>query len=353
MIKKPTQNNLKRIPNPKAGGVEFSTKIDNAKPLIHHVHELRNRLVLVVVALLLASGASYFFHEQLIKLVQKPLGKTLYFTSPAGGLNFLIKLCLTVGVIVVLPILFYQIVKFFYPLLEQKHKKAVLPYIIASVVLAYGGVTFAYLVSLPNALLFLTGFGGSSLTALITVDEYYNFVLAYLLGFALIFQMPIVILFINRIKPQKPSDLMKIQRFIILGSFVVAAILTPTPDPINQTIMALPAVLLYQVSVFMVWRINKKSKNIPERLVLTDIPKDLVFVPAISPLPPVAPSTVTRAPHFNIKQLDVIKNPETSPISSQRRFVSDVISRPRVVRKAPARPVVTRPAMRFMDVVAY
>lgn len=353
MIKRPTQNNLTRIQSPKQSGVEFSTKVDNAKPLIHHVHELRNRLVLVVVALLVASGASYFFHEQLIKLVQKPLGKTLYFTSPAGGLNFLIKLCLTVGVIVVLPVLFYQIVKFFYPLLEQKHKKAVIPYILASVVLAYGGVIFAYLVSLPNALLFLTGFGGSSLTALITVDEYYNFVLAYLLGFALIFQMPIIILFINRIKPQKPGDLMKIQRYIILGSFVVAAILTPTPDPINQTIMALPAVLLYQISVFMVWRINRRKKNVKERLVLTDIPSNLEFVPAISPVVNTSPVIEISRPQVSIKQIEAIKQTEISLANSRRQFVSDIISRPKVVRKAPVRPVVSRPPMRFMDVVAY
>ena len=353
MIIKPTQNNQKRTQSLKHSGVEFSTKVDQAKPLINHVHELRNRFAIIAVALLLASGFSYFFHEQLIGLIQKPLGQTLYFTSPAGGFNFLIKLCLTVGLIIVLPIAFYQVVKFFYPLLEHKHKRAILPYIFVSITLAYGGVVFAYLVSLPNALHFLTGFGGTSLTALITVDEYYDFVLAYLLGFALIFQIPIVVLFINRIKPQKPGDLMKIQRYIILGSFVVAAILTPTPDPINQTIMAMPAIILYQVSVFMVWRINKRTVKQKENLVLTDIPQDLVFVPSISPLAPALPVSEKNTANLTMKDIEAIKKPEINTVNIRRQFVSDIITRPKVTRKAPARPVVTRPAIRFMDVVAY
>ncbi len=118
---------------------------------------------------------------------------------------------------------------------------------------------FAYFVSMPAALHFLANVDSKNLKALITVNEYLNFVAAYLGGFALLFQLPLIMLFINRIKPQKPSTLMGKQRWVILFSFIIAAILTPTPDPFNQFIMAAPVILLYQFSVILIWFINRKK----------------------------------------------------------------------------------------------
>jgi sec-independent protein translocase protein TatC len=271
MIKKPAQS-LQNLSS--SCPDNFSTKIDQPKSIKSHIKEMRNSFLWVVLALCVGGFTSYLFHTQLIDIVQQPLGKTLFFTSPAGGLNFLIKLCFTFAVIFVLPVLMYQIVKFFYPLMEKGHKRAVIPFIVSSIILAYAGVVFAYLVSLPNALSFLSNFGGQNIEALITADEYYDFVLAYLLGFALMFQIPVIVLFINKIKPQKPGKMMGIQRYIILGSFIIAAILTPTPDPVNQTIMAAPAVVLYQFAVLCVWRINKKNNNL-DFVIMKNMPDSL------------------------------------------------------------------------------
>jgi len=337
MIKKPKQNQ-KNLASNNTDISRYSTKVDEAKPFLAHIHELRNRIVWSLLALLVGSGLSYGFHQQLTNWIQKPLNKTLYFTSPAGGLNFLVKLCITFGIIFALPVFLYQIVKFFYPLLEKQHKKAVVPYIVCSVLLAYGGVLFGYFVSLPNALQFLSGFGGPTVDALITVDEYYNFVLAYLLGFALLFQLPIIILFMNRVKPLKPGSMMGAQRYIILGSFVIAAILTPTPDPINQTIMALPAVVLYQVSIVLIWWVNKNRK-VMNQLVLVDIPKEVMTEPLAAPL--VMDTTVTSKPVTNIP-------PKLSAAKPVSDFIVQrpIVARPRIVRQAPIRPI-----GRYMDVV--
>jgi hypothetical protein len=95
--------------------------------------------------------------------------------------------------------------------------------------------------------------------ALITADEYFSFALAYIVGFALLFQLPLIILFINRIKPLRPSGMMKAQRYVILFSFIAAAILTPTPDPMNQFIMAVPLVILYQISIVIIWLSKRKQ----------------------------------------------------------------------------------------------
>lgn len=185
----------------------------------------------------------------------------------------MIQLCVSFGVVITMPVIFYNLTKFVSPLLKKSQKKYVLRYSIYSILLAYSGVLFAYFISLPAALNFLTNFGGENVSSLITVDEYYSFALAYLLGFAILFQLPIIILFINKIKPLKPSGMMRAQKWVIVISFAVAAILTPTPDPINQTIMALPAVVLYQLGIVLVWFANRKSTMIIKDMV--NIPDDL------------------------------------------------------------------------------
>ncbi|MDZ7786481.1 MAG: twin-arginine translocase subunit TatC [Candidatus Saccharibacteria bacterium] len=229
------------------------------KPFIEHVYEFRRRLLWCALFFAMGGVVGYALYDSLLLLIQEPLGQTLYFTSPTGGFNFVFKVCAAFGFVVALPMIVYQLLKFVAPVAKRDYRRAVFTYLVWSANLAYIGVLFGYLVSLPAALHFLTRFGGESIQALITADEYFNFALAYIVGFALLFQLPLIILFINKIKPLKPSGMMKAQRWVILVSFIVAAILTPTPDPMNQFIMAVPVILLYQISILMVWFLNRKK----------------------------------------------------------------------------------------------
>lgn len=228
-------------------------------PVIEHIHELQKRLLWVVLFVIGFGGAAYSINEKLLFYLQKPLGETLYFTSPTGGLTFLFKLCAVAGLIMALPIALYHLFAFLGPILSKRSKFTIIKYTAWSFILAYAGILFAYFVSLPAALHFLNQFGGENMQSLISANEYFSFTLAYLGGFAALFQIPLVILFINRIKPLKPSGMFKQQRFIILGSFIVAALLTPTPDPLNQLIMAAPAIVLYQLSILIVLIVNRKQ----------------------------------------------------------------------------------------------
>ncbi len=335
MIKKPTQSHRKTVAA-NLVDTQFSTKVDGEKSFMDHISELKRRILWSVVAMLGFSLVAYLFNEQLMAIIQRPFGKTLYFTSPVGGLNFLIKLCITFAVVAALPFFLYQIAKFFAPILESVHKRALVPYLIFSIVLAYGGVAFAYYISLPNALHFLTSFSNENISALITANEYYDFVLAYLLGFAILFQIPLVVLFVNRIKPLTPGGMMRAQRYIILVSFVVAAILTPTPDPVNQTIMAMPAVLLYQISIFLVWRTNKNRAFVTE-VFFEDIPEEVVqeaFIPVELPVVAIEP----EAPR-PVREL------------APRRVVNEFLSRPLPKRQLPVRRVPSQQMGQFMDVI--
>jgi len=300
MITKPTDSR-KKPSAVKYTDKQFTTRDDVEKSFLDHVNELRTRFAWATLAIVGASVLAYVFNPYLTAIIQRPFGQTLYFTSPVGGLNFLIKLSVTFGFIVALPVLLFQVAKFFAPILEKAHKRSLSKYVIWSIILAYGGVVFAYFVSLPSALHFLTSFNTENITALITANEYYDFVLAYLLGYAVLFQIPLVVLFINKIKPLTPGGMMGAQRYIILASFVVAAILTPTPDPVNQTIMALPAVLLYQVAAFLVWKVSRASGVVPA-IYFEEIPQDLVATPLpeteshlpVTPTVPLASAAVTR-----------------------------------------------------------
>jgi sec-independent protein translocase protein TatC len=120
------------------------------------------------------------------------------------------------------------------------------------------GAAFAYFITLPAALHFLNEFSSDQVKALISTNEYISFVTIYVAAFAILFQLPLILLFINHITPLSPGALMRQQRLVILLSFVAAAVITPTPDIVNQTFMALPIIVLYQISMALVWLVNRR-----------------------------------------------------------------------------------------------
>lgn len=228
-------------------------------PVAEHIAELRKRALYSVIALLIGGILGYRLQEEIIAVLVKPLGQQLFYTSPTGGFDFLIKICLFFGFILAIPVIIYNFIKFVSPAIPTKVTYNVAKLVMISVALALCGIAFAYFISLPSALYFLNNFTNDQIQSLISAQEYFNFVMIYLAGFAALFQMPLIIAFINKVTPLKPLSLLKKQRVVILGSFIVAAILTPTPDPINQVLMAAPIIGLYQTSIGVVWHTNKRS----------------------------------------------------------------------------------------------
>lgn len=260
-----------------------------AQPFSEHVRELRLRLLYTVATLFIGGAVGYAIHGSLFRLIRQPLHEQLYYTTPMGGFNATIKISILFGLVVTIPVFVYQVGKFLSPAFKRHIRTNRI--IFFPILLAAMGVSFAYFVSLPAALHFLANVDSKDLQSLITVNEYLNFVFAYVAGFALIFQLPLVLLFINRIKPQRPSGLMRIQRYVILFSFIVAAILTPTPDPVDQIIMASPIILLYQVSIVLIWLVNRRDKDIMNE------PTPVVATPVAysAPAPVLAPSPQAAA----------------------------------------------------------
>lgn len=246
-------------------------------PFIEHIYELRKRLLICAVFVAIGAGVGYSINEQLLAIIQQPLGQKLFYTSPTGGFSFVFMLCVFFGVVFALPCIIYQIIAFLKPVLPHTSRRSMLLYPLCSVILAALGITFAYFISLPASLHFLANFGGGNIEALITTDTYFNFALSYIMGFAILFQLPLLLTIANRITPLKPGKLMKWQRYVIIGSFIGAAMITPTPDPFNQLLMAGPIIILYQLSIVLIWVINKgRHKKVMSPVTSPETTADLV-----------------------------------------------------------------------------
>jgi sec-independent protein translocase protein TatC len=238
-----------------------------------HIQELRRRLSWIALIFIVASAAAYPFYHDIMDVLFAPLnGRELVYLTPIGGFSFIIKVCSYVGIIVAIPAIIYHGYKFLQPTMKRQ-PRAAKRFLLMSVFLALCGISFAYYVLLPAALRFLTTLDIQQVTAMLTVDSYLNFVIAYVIGAALLFQIPVIMLLINNINKIPPGAMMKYQRHVILGAFIVAAILSPTPDVINQSLMAAPVVVMYQVAIVLVLIVNRyrKTKSIEETFFVPQI----------------------------------------------------------------------------------
>ncbi len=227
-----------------------------------HLSELRSRLMAYFFLLLVGIGLGYVIYPKILNLLLKPINQPLFYTSPAGGLELSLQIAIFFGFLVSLPFLIYQLIRFIEPAISKKHTKLINLALIVSSFFLIMGILFAYYVSLPAALYFLAKFSNDQIQSLISTKEYLSFVIRYTLGFGLVFQLPLVMVVINFIHPISLKKLFQQEKIVILVSFILAAILTPTPDIFNQLVMAVPMILLYQLSIFLVWLINRKKTKL-------------------------------------------------------------------------------------------
>lgn len=226
-----------------------------------HIKELRHRILWVVLAIGVTAGISYALRLPIIKILQKPLDAALVYSSPAGSFDFVLKLSVVTGMFVALPVMIYQLLRFIEPALPIRISKGMMIKVIgSSFVLALIGVAFGFFLMIPMSLHFFNGFATPEIKPLITAGEYLSFVLNHMMTFAIIFQIPLVVLFVNWIKPTRPRQLLHYQKFVIVGSLGLALILPFTYDPLSQFIVAIPIVVLFYLSAVLLWIVNRNIK---------------------------------------------------------------------------------------------
>lgn len=246
-----------------------SSQVSGSSPVfMDHIRELQWRLAIVALAFLATGAAVYPFFDKIVALLLKPLGNnlSLVYLTPGGAFNFAVQVCIYAAMIGALPVALYHIYRFVMPAVEKTTLRGVFGYSLSSLLLAAVGVAFSYFLALPAAIQFLTSFDLKNISPMLTVESYLSFVMTYLLAGALLFQLPLFMTIINRIKPMTPRMLMSGQRHVILWSVVFAAVISPTPDAVNQLLLAVPIIVMYQVGIVIILlknrkRADKKSKD--------------------------------------------------------------------------------------------
>jgi len=296
---------------------------------------LRRRIFAVAVIFLGASGLAYNYNSFLVDFIMQPLGgQKLIYLTPAGGFNFIFQVSLYAGLLVAAPMVIYQLYGFIRPALPPRAQRSASMVVVSAFILMLCGVAFGYCIAVPSALHFLSDFAGGNVTPNLTADSYLSFFLAYIAGLGVLFELPLLLLFLHWIHPMTPGSLMKSERFVVLFAFVVAAIITPTPDVFNQGMIAIPLILIYQFGVLAVWiairrehRKHKHAQPVVTPATPVTIPSPLVRT--IQPQPSSLPPMVTAPP---------VAPPVSAP-SMRRRTLDGFTSAPRLVVPAPRQPV--------------
>jgi sec-independent protein translocase protein TatC len=226
-------------------------------PVSGHLQELRNRFFIAVFFIVAGSIFGWFIKETILDILLAPFGQTLYYTAPAGGLAFLMKVSVLFGVLVSMPVIYSQFWGFLSPAFPELHRKFVRSIALASTLLFFSGVSFSYFFLVPAALKLFSQFQDVSLAPLISGDAYFSFVATYLLWFGLLFQIPVVFVILGKLGIIKKAFLKKSLPYAFFASFAVAALITPTPDPFNQAMVALPIFMLFLAS----WVLIKDKKE--------------------------------------------------------------------------------------------
>ena len=215
---------------------------------LDHLEELRKRIIYALVALVAGAIVGIVFSQRLINFLTQPLHADLVFLTPSEALMTQLKVALIAGALIASPIIFYQFWRFIRPALHPGEAKYITWAVLFSTVFFAGGMAFAYLVMIPFGMKFLLSFETEKLHAMLSIKNYIGTVTGFMFATGLVFQMPIVIFFLTKLGIVKPRMLMKHQRIAIVIILIVAAILSP-PDVFSQILMAIPLLVLYELSV--------------------------------------------------------------------------------------------------------
>ncbi len=232
---------------------------------LEHLDELRSRLVRAALALIVGFGIAWIFHEQLFHFLTQPLRMAypdlkFVFTGMSEALILYMKMAFFAGIFIASPYILYQVWAFIAPGLYANEKAYAIPFIIAGSGFFIGGAAFGHFFLFPITFRFLVAFGGKDMTFLPRVGEYFTFYSWFLLGLGAVFQLPVVIFVLSRIGLVTPRFLLRQFRWAILIAFVVAAVITPTPDMVTQTLLALPMLGLYLLGVAVAFLFGKPRK---------------------------------------------------------------------------------------------
>ena len=235
--------------------------------MLQHLGELRRRLFICVIAILVGSAVSFAFFEHIVEILVKPVedlglgtGGELIYTEVTELLTTAIKVSFVSGLVLASPVILFQVIIFIAPGLTGREKRYLFGFMPAALLAFAGGVAFAYYVLTPPALHFLLTFGGDVAVPMIRISNIINLMIRLLFWMGLAFETPLVMYLLASLGIVSAQGLGRFRRYWVVVAFILAAIITPTVDPVNQALVAGPLLVLYEVGILLA-RIAKRGRK--------------------------------------------------------------------------------------------
>ncbi|MCW1970636.1 MAG: twin-arginine translocase subunit TatC [Anaerolineae bacterium] len=252
---------------------------EEAMSLLDHLREMRDRLLKSAIALAIGTSIASIFYSPILSFIAEPLRQInpnstlppLIATTPFEGLSNIFTVCVTVGAALAFPVILYQIIAYIAPgLLDHEKRWLKLGFPFAMILFSLG-VFFTWRVFLPSALPFLLGFLPELLDSRLKLDEYIPFVMGMMFWMGMAFEMPLIMFVLAKVNLISGDALRKNWRYAIVGVAILAAVITPTPDPVNMFLVMLPLLVLYVMSIGMAY-IARRGVTVPAMI---DTPENI------------------------------------------------------------------------------
>lgn len=222
---------------------------------LEHLEELRWRIIYSLLGIVIGAVICWIFIDFLVDIIllkpAKDSGATLQNLKPFGQLFLYMQIAIIGGLILSIPNIFYQLWKFIAPALRSNERKYILAIVLYSSICFLIGIAFAYFVMLPLTMKFAAQFGSKEIANQFAIDEYMSIIISVMLASGLIFELPMISFFLSKLGILTPAFMRKFRKHSIVIIMIAAAILTPGTDPVSQIILAIPLVLLYELSIFI------------------------------------------------------------------------------------------------------
>ena len=250
-----------------AGGISSEHEMS----FLDHLEELRKQIIKMIIGILVGTAVCIYFADFIVQTILlsplRSVGLKAQVLSPYGIVMLYMEAILVCGVILSMPYSIYCLWKFVAPGLLPKERQYISRIVFFTSFCFFTGIVFGYYVLLPAALTFFSTFGTQNIELHVAIDQYVSFILALLLGAGLVFELPMISYFLSKMGLLTPAFMRKYRRHAIVVILIISAVVTPTPDMVTQTLLALPMFFLYEVSIFVSQFARKKPVSSTETIV--------------------------------------------------------------------------------------
>jgi len=257
------------FPGPQSGAVQLPSDDDEESPggkmsFLEHLDELRKRIVRACMGIAVGVVLGFFFIDKIFSFLMAPAraalppGTTLIYTQPGEAFSLYITVSLLAGALIAAPYIMYQVWMFIAPGLYSNEKRMAIPFVLFSTLGFLAGAAFNHYVAFRFIMAFFASFNSIDLRFMPKLDDVFGLYTKMLLGIGIVFQMPTVVFFLAKMRMVSARFLARHFKYALLLIFIIAAVITPTGDPMTQSIFAAPMIVLYGISIIVAWIVGPK-----------------------------------------------------------------------------------------------